>query len=37
MNMFAAKDKVKPDKENIRGLNFVAVKLTTAQASKVPL
>jgi hypothetical protein len=30
-------NKVKPDIENIRGLNFAAVKLTTVQVTKLPL
>jgi hypothetical protein len=37
MTMFATYDKVKPDTENIRDINFVAVKLTTIEVSKVPL
>jgi hypothetical protein len=37
MNMFAVQDKAKPDIENIRGLNLAAVKLTTAQVTKLPL
>jgi hypothetical protein len=37
MNKFAVKDKVKPDTENIRGLNLAAVKLTTVQVTKLPL
>jgi hypothetical protein len=28
---------VKPDIENIRGLNLAAVKLTTVQMTKLPL
>jgi hypothetical protein len=35
--MFAAQNKAKPDIENIRSLNLVVVKLTTIQASKLPL
>jgi hypothetical protein len=31
------KDKVKPDVENIRGLNLAVVKLTTVQLTKLPL
>jgi hypothetical protein len=31
MQMFAAAEKVKPDTENIRGLNLAAVKGTTVQ------
>jgi hypothetical protein len=31
MNMFAIYDKVKPDIENIRGLNLAVVKLKTAR------
>jgi hypothetical protein len=30
-------DKVKPDTENIRGLNFAVVKLTTVQVTRLPL
>jgi hypothetical protein len=37
MNMFTAQGKVKPDIENIRGLNLVAVKLTTVQVTKLLL
>jgi hypothetical protein len=37
MTMFAAEGKAKPDTENIRGLNFMAVKLTTVQVTKLPL
>jgi hypothetical protein len=37
MNMFAVYDKVKPDIENIRGLNLEAVKLTTVQVTSQPL
>jgi hypothetical protein len=37
MNTFAVYDKVKPDAENIRGLNLVVVKLTTIQVTKLPL
>jgi hypothetical protein len=37
MNMFAVYDKVKPDIENIRGLNLAVVKLTTVLATKLPL
>jgi hypothetical protein len=36
MNMFAAKDKAKPDIENIRGLNLAVVKLMTVHATKLP-
>jgi hypothetical protein len=35
--MFAAQDKARPDAENIRGLNFAAVKFTTVQVAKLPL
>jgi hypothetical protein len=37
MNMFAIKEKAKPDIENIRGLNLAVVKLTTVQMTKLPL
>jgi hypothetical protein len=37
MNMFAAQDKAKPDTENIRGLNLAAVKLMTAEVTKLRL
>jgi hypothetical protein len=37
MNMFAAQEKAKPDKENIRGLNLVVVKLTITQETNLPL
>jgi hypothetical protein len=37
MNMFAVQDKVKPDIENIRGLNLAVVKLTTVQVIRQPL
>jgi hypothetical protein len=37
MNTFSVEDKVKPDIENIRGLNLAVVKLTTVQAIKLPL
>jgi hypothetical protein len=33
MNMFAIWDKVKPDTENIKGLNWVVVKLMTVQVT----
>jgi hypothetical protein len=36
-NMFAVYDKVKPDIENIRGLNLAVVKPTTVQVTKLPL
>jgi hypothetical protein len=36
MNMFAAQDKAKPDKENVRG-NLAAIKFTTVQVTKLPL
>jgi hypothetical protein len=36
-NMFAVHDKVKPDTENIRGLNLAAVKLTTVHVTRLPL
>jgi hypothetical protein len=35
--MFAVQGKVKPDTENIRGLNLVMVKLTIVQVTKLPL
>jgi hypothetical protein len=37
MNMFAEQDKAKADRENISGLNLAAIKLTTAQVTKLPL
>jgi hypothetical protein len=37
MNMFAPQDKVKPDIENIGGLNLVVVKLMTIQVTKLLL
>jgi hypothetical protein len=37
INMFMVQDKAKPDLENIRGLNFAVVKLTTFQATKLPM
>jgi hypothetical protein len=37
MHTFAAYDKAKPDTENIRGLNLLAVKFTTVQVTKLPL
>jgi hypothetical protein len=37
MNIFAAKDKAKPDVENIRGLNVAVVKLMTVQVTKLSL
>jgi hypothetical protein len=37
MNTFAVSDKVKPGVENIRGLNFAVVKLTTVQLNRLPL
>jgi hypothetical protein len=37
MNMLTAQDKVKPDTENIKGLNLAVVKLTTVRATKLPL
>jgi hypothetical protein len=37
MAVFALQDKVKPDTENVRGLNLAAVKLTTVQVTKLPL
>jgi hypothetical protein len=37
MNMFVVYDKIKPDIENIRGLNLAVVKLTTAQVTRQPL
>jgi hypothetical protein len=36
-SFFAVLDKVKPDIENIRGLNLAVVKPTTVQVSKMPL
>jgi predicted GIY-YIG superfamily endonuclease len=35
--LFAAQDKAKPRIESIRGLNLVAVKLTTVRVTKLPL
>jgi hypothetical protein len=35
--MFAVWDKVKPDIENIRGLNLAVVKLMTLQVTRQPL
>jgi hypothetical protein len=35
MNIFAVKDKAKPDIESIRGLNLAAVKLTTVQVTRL--
>jgi hypothetical protein len=35
--MFAVEGKVKPDIENIRGLNLAVVKLTTAQVTTLPM
>jgi hypothetical protein len=35
--MFAVQDKVKPDTENIRGLNLAVFKLMTIQVTKLPL
>jgi hypothetical protein len=35
MKMFATLGKAKPDIENIRGLNLVAVMCTTLQVSKL--
>jgi hypothetical protein len=37
MNMFAVQDKVKPDTENIRGLNLAAFNLTTVRVTKLPV
>jgi hypothetical protein len=37
MNNFEVQGKAKPDIENIRGLNFAVVKLTTVQEAKLPL
>jgi hypothetical protein len=37
VNLFALQDKVKPDIENIRGINLAVVKLTTVQVRKLPL
>jgi hypothetical protein len=36
MNMFKVRGKVKPDIENIRGLNLAVVKLTTVQVTSMP-
>jgi hypothetical protein len=36
-NMFGEQDKVKRDIGNIRGLNLVAIRLTTVQVTKLPL
>jgi hypothetical protein len=36
-NMFTVCGKVKPDIENIRGLNLAVVKLTIVQVTKLPL
>jgi hypothetical protein len=35
--IFAVYDKVKPDIENIRGLNLAVIKLTTVQVTKLSL
>jgi hypothetical protein len=35
--MFALLDKEEPDIQNIKGLNFALVKLTTVQVTKLPL
>jgi hypothetical protein len=37
MNTFVVEDKVKPDTENIRGLNLAVVKLMTVQVTRQPL
>jgi hypothetical protein len=37
MRMFATLDKVKPDTENIRGLNLAAVMCMTVQMSRLSL
>jgi hypothetical protein len=37
MNMFAILDKATSGIEDIRGLNYAVVKLTTVQVTKVPL
>jgi hypothetical protein len=37
MNMFVVEDKVKPEVENIRGLNLAVVKLTIVQMTKLPV
>jgi hypothetical protein len=37
MNTFAVQDKMKPDIENIRGLNLAVVKFTTVEMTKLPL
>jgi hypothetical protein len=36
MKLFATLDKVKPDIENIRGLNLAAVKHRTVQVTRLP-
>jgi hypothetical protein len=35
MNMFATKDKAKPDIENIGGLNLAVIKSKTAEVTKL--
>jgi hypothetical protein len=35
--MISAQDKIKPDTENIRGLNTAGVNLTTVEVTKLPL
>jgi hypothetical protein len=37
MNMFAVRDKEKPDMDNIWGLNLAVVTLTAIQVTKLPL
>jgi hypothetical protein len=37
INMFAVYSKVKPDIENIRGLNLAVIKLMTVEVYKLPL
>jgi hypothetical protein len=37
MKVFAVKDRAKPDRGSIRGLNLAVVKLTTVQVTKLPL
>jgi hypothetical protein len=36
MDIFVVQDKVKPNIENISGLNLAVVKLTTVQVTKLP-
>jgi hypothetical protein len=37
MQIFATRDKVKSDTENVRGLNLAAVRLTAVQVTELPL